>query len=426
MHLRFKHGIGTVAILVAICCLPLTILNFTPVSFAQTAVTGGLNGVVTDSAGAVVPGATVTVVNTSTADTRVLTTNDRGLYTAPFLKPGSYTVSATSKGLQSNTVSVQIFVSQQSVSNLTVSPTGSKQTVTVSANNARLIDTQSANLTTTFTTEQFENLPNPGGDITTFAFTVPGVVVNTNGAHGSYNGNFSSNGLPGISNLIILNGADQTDSFFNDSTTGVSSLSIGAAEVAQASLVQNGYSTEWGRQAGAVETYDTKSGANRVHGLLNYTYNSDGLNANDFFNNLGGTPRQKAISHQYAAQIGGPIIHNKLFFFADTEGIRFIQPSTSYVNFPTATFQNTVLNTVPATSVPLYTQMFNLLQTSPFYNTAVPVITGGGPLQDASGALGCGSYAGTPVNGSPGHYFGIDTPCMTAAQGVTSGTRLSI
>ena len=206
----------------------------------------------------------------------------------------------------------------------------------MNANNAQLIDTQTANLTTTFTTQQFENLPNPGGDITTFAFTVPGVVVNTNGAHGSYNGNFSSNGLPGISNLLVLNGADQTDSFFNDATTGVSTLSIGAAEIAQASLVQNGYSTEWGRQAGAVQTYVTKSGSNRVHGLLNWTYNSDGLNANDFFNNLGGTPRQKAVSNQYAAQIGGPIIHDKLFFFADTEGIRFIQPSTSYVNFPTA------------------------------------------------------------------------------------------
>ena len=212
-----------------------------------------------------------------------------------------------------------------------------------------------------------------------------------------------------------MNGADQTDSFFNDATTGVSTLSIGAAEVAQASLVQNGYSTEWGRQAGAVETYVTKSGTNRVHGLLDWTYNSDGLNANDFFNKLGGTPRQKAVSNQYAAQIGGPIIHNKLFFFADTEGIRFIQPSTSYVNFPTAAFQNTVLNTIPATSVPLYTQMFNLLQTSPFYNTAVPVTTGSGPLQDASGALGCGSFAGTPVSGQPRTYFGT-VPAGTLAR----------
>jgi Carboxypeptidase regulatory-like domain len=425
--MRFRlHRLPQFALIVGLLCFGL--VQFAPSASAQTAVTGGLNGVVTDSTGAVVPGATVTIVDTATGGTRVLTTNGLGLYTAPFLKPGTYTVSASAKGLQSNTISVQILVSRLSVSNLTVTPTASKQTIQVNANDEQLIDTQSANLTTTFTTQQFENLPNPGGDITTIAFTVPGVVVNTNGAHGAFNGSFSSSGLPGISNLIVINGSDNTDSFFNDATSGASTLNIGQNEIAQASIVQNGYSTEWGRQAGAAETYVTKSGTNRVHGLLNYTYNSDGLNANDFFNNLVGTPRQKAVSNEYAAQIGGPVIHDKLFFFADTEGIRYTQPSASFVNFPTAALQNTILNTVPAASVPLYTQMFKLLQTSPFYRTAAPITTGNGPLQDSSGNLGCGSYAGAPVFGQPNTYFGTApsggaaVPCMTAAQGVTHGT----
>lgn len=422
-----KCRTGVVLTIAAFFGVFMGFLHPMPALFAQTAVTGGLNGDVVDSTGAVVPGATVTLVETNTGETRVLSTNDRGLYTAPFLKPGAYTVSASAKGLQSNTTSVEILVGQQSVANLTVTPSANKQTITVSANNAQLIQTQDASLTTTFTSQQFENLPNPGGDITTFAFTVPGVVVNT-GTGG--NGNFSTSGLPGISNLIILNGADQTDSFFNDATTGASSLSIGASEVAQASLVQNGYNPEWGRQAGAVETYVTKSGSNRLHGLLQWTYNSSGLNANDFFYNLNGIPRQKAVSNEYAAQIGGPIIRNKLFFFADTEGIRYVEPSLSYVNFPTPAFQTTTLNTVPASSVPLYTQMFTLLETSPFYKTAVPVTTGGGPLQDASGTLGCGSFAGAPVYGQPNTYFGAVpagttgtvVPCMTAAAGVTGGT----
>src|ERR1700723_660009 len=424
-HLR-KCRMGSLLAIAVFFGVSMGFLHPMAVVFAQTAVTGELNGVVVDSTGAVVPGATVTLVDPNTGDTRVLTTNDRGLYTAPFLKPGVYTVSSSTRGLQSTTTSVEILVGQQSVANLTVSPTASKETVTVNANNAQLIQTEDASLTTTFTTEQFENLPNPGGDITTFAFTVPGVVVNT-GTGG--NGNFSTSGLPGISNLIILNGADQTDSFFNDATTGASTLSIGAAEVAQASLVQNGYNPEWGRQAGGVETYVTKSGSNRLHGLLEWTYNSSGFNANDFFYNLNGIPRQKAVSNQYAAQIGGPIIRNKLFFFVDTEGIRYIEPSLSYVNFPSAAFQNTSLNTMPAASVPLYTQMFNLLTSSPFYKTAVPVTTGGGPLQDASGTLGCGSFAGTPVSGQPNTYFGaVPTgatgsaiPCMTAAAGIASG-----
>jgi hypothetical protein len=112
--------------------------------------------------------------------------------------------------MRSNTMSVQVLVGQQSAANLTVTPSGTTQEVTVSANNAQLIETESANLITSFTTEQFQNLPNPGGDITTIAFTVPGVVVNTNNGYGY--GNFSSDGLPGISNMIIINGADNTDS----------------------------------------------------------------------------------------------------------------------------------------------------------------------------------------------------------------------
>src|ERR1700691_2326381 len=93
----------------------MSFLQPTPVLFAQTAVTGGLNGVVVDSTGAVVSGATVTLVATNTGDTRVLTTNDRGLYTAPFLKPGVYAVSSSARGLQSTTTSVEILVGQQSV-----------------------------------------------------------------------------------------------------------------------------------------------------------------------------------------------------------------------------------------------------------------------------------------------------------------------
>src|ERR1700753_201273 len=179
MGRSFKFSTQTRLQIVFACTFAMSVLALIPASFAQTAVTGGLNGAVVDSAGAVVPGATVTVIEKDTGDTRALTTNDRGLYTVPFLKPGTYRVSASAAGLRSTATSIEILVGQQSLANLTVSPNADTQTVTVSADNAQLIQTQDASLTTTFTREQFENLPNPGGDITTFAFTIPGVVVNT-------------------------------------------------------------------------------------------------------------------------------------------------------------------------------------------------------------------------------------------------------
>ncbi len=401
------------------------ILLMQPSGWPQTAVTGSINGTVTDSTGAVVPNAAVVLKDTATGAVTNVTTNGQGFFTAPFLKPDVFDVSATAPGLQSTTTSIQVLTGQQSLVKVTLSPNASAQTVQVSANNAQLIDTQSANLTTTFTTKQFENLPMPGGDITTIAYTLPGVVANA--GMGGY-GNFSSDGLPGTSNLVIINGSDDNDPFLNVNNSGSSNLTLGQYEIAQAAVVQNGYSAQYGRQAGAIETYTTKSGTNRIHGLLYYSYNSSGLNANDFFNKQAGNGRPKAVSNQYAAQIGGPIRHDKLFWFVDTEGIRYVLPTGSFLNFPTAALQNTILNTVPGgatgAGAALYGQMFKTLNSAPSAATATPVTTGAGPFQDLSGALGCGSVAGTPVYGNPNEYFGsvpkgasgsaVAIPCVKA------------
>ena len=403
-----------------VLCIIITsiLLISSPGVLAQTAVTGGLSGIVTDSSGGIVPNATVKVVNTSTGDVRSVTTNNDGRYEVPFLKPGPFTVSASAPGLQSQPAPVQILVSQRTALNLTLTPLGTAETVTVSAYNPQLIDTESANLTSTFTTKQFQDLPAPGGDISTIAYSVPGVVMAT-GTGGTLD-SFSSNGIPGSSNLIIINGADNMNSYLSVSNTGASSLSLGQQEIEQASVIQNGYDAQYGRQAGAIETYLTKQGTNRIHGLLLWNYNGDVLNANSFFNNLTGTPRSKAVSNQYAAQVGGPILPDKLFFFAHTEGIRYVEPISNFVNFPSSSFQNTILNTIPSSDNALYQQMFNLLATAPSYNSAVPVTTGNGPLQDSSGHLGCGSYAGTPVSGEPNTYFGTAPAGGTAVPCVNS------
>ncbi len=426
MQYCLKGWARTAAAFAMILGFTATVQITEPAAFAQTAVTGAINGTVMDATGAIVPNAAVTVKDEATGSVLNLISNSDGHYTATFLKPNKFDISATAPGLQSTTTTVQVLVGHESLANLTVTPSASTQTVQVSANNAQLIDTQTANLTTTFTTAQFQNLPMPGGDITTIAYTVPGVVVNAGGSYG----NFSSDGLPGLSNLVIINGADDNDPFLNLNNSGSSNLTLGQQEIAQAVVIQNGYSTQYGRQAGVIESYVTKSGANRVHGLAQYQYNSSGLNANDFFNKQQGNPRPKAVSNQYAAQIGGPIWKNKLFFFADTEGLRYILPTSAYVNYPSAALQNTILNTVPGgpggPSGSLYATMFKPFQNAATYARATPVINGTGALQDGSGYQGCGkNYAGTPVFGQPGVYFGTvpagapggatAIPCLNAA-----------
>jgi hypothetical protein len=362
--------------------------------FAQNMTTGGINGTVVDSSGAAVPGATITITDLATRDQRVLTSNAEGRFTVPFLKPDNFDISATAGGLQSAKTTLQVLTGQQSAVNLTLAPSATTQTVEVNANNAQLIDTQTSNTTTTFTTEQFQTLPAPGGDITTIAYTVPGVVV---GAGTQGFGAIVSDGLPGLSNLVVINGADYSVSLYNIANSGSSNLTLGQQEIAQAAVVQNGYSTQYGRQAGIIETYTTKAGANRVHGLAQWVYNSDGLNANDFFNNQAGVPRAKAVSNQYAAQIGGPIKRNKLFFFADTEGIRYVQPTTGFVNLPSSAMQASILANpnLSAGSKALYGSMFAGTNASPAYARSIPVVTGPGAQQDRLGTYGCGSLAGT-------------------------------
>jgi Carboxypeptidase regulatory-like domain len=362
--------------------------------FAQSATTGGINGTVVDSSGAAVPGATIIITDLATRDQRVLTSNAEGRFTVPFLKPDNFEISATAGGLQSTKTTLQVLTGQQSAVNLSLTPNATTETVEVNANNAQLIDTQTSNTTTTFTTEQFQNLPSPGGDITTIAYTVPGVVV---GAGTQGFGAIVSDGLPGLSNLVVINGADYSVSLYNIANSGSSNLTLGQQEIAQAAVVQNGYSTQYGRQAGIIETYTTKAGSNRLHGLAQWDYNSDGLNANDFFNNQAGVPRSKAVSNQYAAQIGGPIKRDKLFFFVDTEGIRYVQPSTGFVNLPSKTMQASILANpnLTAGSKALYGGMFAGTNASPAYATSIPVVTGPGAQQDSLGNYGCGSIAGT-------------------------------
>ena len=133
---------------------------------------------------------------------------------------------------------------------------------------------------TSYSQTQLANLPAPGGDITSFAYTAPGVMV----SNGAGYGNFSSFGLPSTSNLFTTNGNDNMDPFLNLNNSGAST-SFGANELQEISVVSNGYTAQYGRQAGAQVNAATKSGSNSFHGNAFYAYTGTALNANDWFGN---------------------------------------------------------------------------------------------------------------------------------------------
>jgi hypothetical protein len=373
--------------------LAITILSAAAL-YAQTITTGDLAGTVKDASGAIVPGATVTLKNTATGETRTQTVNDSGDYRFTTLQPSSYQVTATSPGLNSDVGLVSVGVGQVVTDNLMLKVGASQEVVQVNEN-VPLLQSENANLTTTFNRQQLENIPAPGNDITAYAFSTPGVTVSTGGGYGS----FSAFGLPAVSNLFTVNGNDNMDPYLNLNNSGASNLTLGANELSEAAVVVNGYTGQYGRQSGANVNYVTKSGTNAFHGNAVWQYNDRILNANDWFNNATGTARPFAVSNQWADSIGGPIKKNKLFFFVDNEGLRYVLSAGGPVYVPSPNFANYVRGNVAATNpsvVPFYNQIFNLYQGAPAYKQASPASA----LSDG----GCGDFAGQAG-------FGQANPC---------------
>jgi hypothetical protein len=336
-------------------------------------------------------------------------TDTTGAYRFSLLRPGNYTISASSAGLVSDTTKLSVAVGQTVTLDMVAKVQTVGQTIEVTGT-AELLNADNANLSSTFTTKQMEELPTPGGDMTTIAFTAPGVVMSTGGGYG----NFSAHGLPGVSNLFTINGNDYNDAFLNLNNSGASNLLLGTNEVQEAAVVQNAYSVQYGRQAGAQVNYITKSGTNGYHGDLVYNWNGDRLNANDFFANTEGLPREKAISNEWAADVGGPIKKDKLFFYADTEGLYYTLPSAGVVTIPSPQLEAYALANIAPAAVSLYQNAFKIYNSAPGSSAAVPITNGSGLLQDGNGNLGCGitGFAGTPAPG--GGVFGTNVPCGLA------------
>ena len=377
-----------------------------------------MSGTVKDQSGAAVPGETVTLNNADTGSTQNTTTNQTGAFQFTLLPPGNYIVQAAGSGLSSDLTKLTVQLGTTANIDLIAKVQSTKEVVEVSTTGA-IVDAENANLSTTFTSKQVLELPMPGGDITTVAFTVPGVAVSTGAGYG----NFSSHGLPGISNLFTMNGDDYNDAYLNLNNSGASNLLLGQNEVSEASVTQNGYSVQYGREAGAQVNYVTKSGANQFHGDLLFNFNNHLMNANDFFANEQGVARPYSVSRQWGADIGGPILRNKLFFYSDSEGLYYTLPSVATVVIPSPQLQNYILTNVHGASVPLYQQAFNVYNNA---KGAVPVTNGNGPLQDSSGNLGCGAasdggLAGTAAPG--GGKFGVNVPCANAFAASGSNTN---
>ncbi|MGB2629124.1 MAG: carboxypeptidase regulatory-like domain-containing protein [Candidatus Acidiferrum sp.] len=349
-----------------------------PGTRGQSIVTGGISGVVTDPTGAIVGGANLSLKNVGTGESYSAVSSASGEYVFALLKPGNYMLSVTKDGFKTSTRTINVLLGTTVSVNVALEIGVGTTTVEVSAEQGAELQTENANISTNFETKQIQEIPNPGGDVTYIAQTAPGVTMGSS-AGGGY-GNFSTFGLPGTSNLFTMNGNDYNDPFLNLNNSGSSNLLLGGNELQEVSVVNNGYTGQYGRQAASQIDYSTKSGTNSFHGNLVYNWTGRELNANDPILK-GTTPVGSPIptrpfenNNQWAASLGGPIKKDKAFFFINTEGIRYIFGSIHPVNVPTPAFQSYVLGNIPQDSATqgFYQNLFKLWNSAPNIATATP------------------------------------------------------
>jgi hypothetical protein len=338
-----------------------------PATFGQSLTTGDITGTITDPSGAVAPSVSVTLKSADTGETRTAMTSSGGIYRFSLLRPGTYTVTAEARGFNKTELAVTVNVGQTTLSDIKLELGVATTTVEVTAA-APLLQSDNADLSTNIDANMVNNQPNGGNDLTYLAMTAPGVTMAT----GQGYGNFTANGLPATSNLFTVNGENDMDPYLNLNNSGATNLTLGRNELQEATVVtSNAYSGQYGQQAGAQINYVTKSGTNQYHGDVQYQWTGSAMDANDWFNVKTGTPRPFANNNEYAGSIGGPVIKDKLFFFIDYEGIRYIVPSSEPVYVPTPTFiAQTLANltTNAPNEVALYTKLFNLYTSAKGYN----------------------------------------------------------
>lgn len=371
------------------------------VLWAQSTTTGAISGTVTDQSGAVLPDVTVNLKSTEKGFTQTTKTNAQGAYQFQLLEPGTYSITVTAPNFKNWATTITVSVEQNALVNAKLEVGAAGTTVEVSGE-APLLQSETSEISTTFNEREISEVPNPGNDLSFIAQTAPGSVMNT----GSGYGNFSNFGLSATSNLFTLNGMYDNDPFLNLNNSGATNLLLGQNEVAEATVVTNGYSGQYGGFVGANVNYITKSGSNNWHGNANYFWNGRVMNANDYFHTNYqdqslDLPRGFVNANQYAASFGGPIWKNKAFFFWNYEGLRVIIPvSNTQLHAPTQDFQNAIIDNLNSTgfqdSAPFYQKMFGFYNNARGIKNATPGYAGN--LQDPTG---CQSqvYTDTTVGG---------------------------
>ena len=297
-----------VLLLLVVCALPPT------TGMAQTRTTGQIVGTVKDATGAVVPNTVVILIDTGTGNSVEGKSGPDGGFVFPNLQPGTYTLTATAQGFQPVTVqSISVQTSRSTDLTVQFQVAGVTEAIQVEGQSP-IVETTSTTIANTVSNEEIAKLPMAGRNILSFALLVPGAAQSAGSRDSEYNG------LPGGAINITLDGVNNNSQRFRSGGTSFfvfAPIRLGAIEELTVSTA--GLTSEAGAEGAVQVQFATKRGSNTFRGQFFDTYQSEKLNAQGAVNKSRGIPKTKLRQHEYGGNVGGPIIQNKLFFFANYE-----------------------------------------------------------------------------------------------------------
>lgn len=319
---RRAYGFITLAITLAL------VLSQGLVQRIQAQVTSGsIFGSVADTTGAVVPGATVTATDANIGVTRIARSAGNGTFSLSNLPPGTYSISVQATGFQTSEKSGVILSSAMALNAgvFTLAVGSQATTVTVKANTGQLqIQASSGERSDLITGKQLNDIALNGRNVLDLLRIIPGIEGVGSFGSSSTGGltSYSVNGTRTNQHEFMIDGASDVDTGDNGGTQ----VTINTDAIAEVRVLTSNYQAQFGKAGGGAIIVTSRGGTNEFHGNLHFFHRNDGMNANDWVSDHNGTAKQKYRYNTFGFQVGGPIVHNKLFFFYSNEFYRQLVP----------------------------------------------------------------------------------------------------
>ena len=286
------------------------------------AVFGQIQGTVTDSTGAAIPNATITVIDVAKGTTVTLTSNGTGEFTVDHLIPDSYTIKVAATGFKGFEVkALQVYADTSPKVSAVLTVGEQSQTVEVNASDVPQLKTDRADVATVYTAAELTELPIPDHNFTNLQLLLPGAVqlgwahAASENPQGSKQIQIDGQAFGGVN--YTLDGTDNQDAIL-----GIIVINPNSESMSEAKIATQNFDAEFGKAVASVQTVQTKSGSNSFHGTIFDNRESNANLARDPFSVSKAQGYPSGLKNQFGGSLGGPIWKDKIFFFGDYQGVR--------------------------------------------------------------------------------------------------------